>query len=683
MKIYHGLTDLPVFRNTVVTIGSFDGVHAGHQSILNRVKQLALERGAQSVVITFDPHPRIILHPDRFDVKLLTTLEEKIQLLESYGIDAVVAVPFTKAFSEQPPDDYIHQFLVKYFHPSFIVIGYDHRFGVNREGDMEFLKKFERECGYEVVEIERQTIDEISISSSKIRKALERSDVQTATKLLQHYFTFSGIVVKGQQIGREIGFPTANLEITNPYKLLPPHGIYAVFVRIKQARHQGMLYIGVRPVLKDRPYTTIEVNIFDFNQDIYGESIQVELVNFIRPDQNFDTLEDLVIQLADDEKKSKAILDAANIQGLPKIAIVILNYNGRDFLEQFLPSVLSSKLPNSDVVVADNASTDDSVQMLTEKFPSVKRLLLSQNHGFAKGYNEAFDLLSIEIKASGKKDEAQPNNDNFAYAYYILLNSDVRASANWLQPIVQLMESDKTIGACQPKILSFRKKRFFEYAGASGGWIDALGYPFSRGRIFEEVEKDRKQYDSVSEIFWASGAAMFIRAELYHQFGGLDEDYFAHQEEIDLCWRLKRAGYKIMVHPGAYVRHVGGGALDYTNPRKTFLNFRNNLFTIIKNEPFSTLWWLFPTRLMLDGTAGAMYLAKGQFKNVYAIIRAHFAVYGSIGKLLKKKKAYDQIIRDNAIGEYRRAGIYPGSVVFQYYLRKKRRFSELKIKEGI
>ena len=678
MKIYKGLDQLPAFKNTVVTIGSFDGVHGGHQIILSKVVALAKESHATSIVITFEPHPRIILHPNDDSIKLLTTIEEKTELLEAYGVDVVVTIPFTKEFAHQSPDDYILDFLVKYFHPCYIVIGYDHHFGANRVGNIDYLKKQEAQCGYEVVEIERQMIDEIAVSSSKIRKALERSDVHTATKLLHHYFTFSGVVVKGQQIGREIGFPTANLEITSRYKLLPPHGIYAVFVWVKGVRHRGMLYRGNRPVLKGHHNITIEVNIFDFNEDIYGETIKVELIDFIRPDRNFATLEELVIQLANDEQRSKAILQALEHSSLPKIGVVILNYNGKAYLEQFMPSVIASRYPNVDIIVADNASTDDSVAFLKREFSSVKLVALDKNYGFARGYNEALKILDERLIQNMGDVESKLEPDTTKYKYYVLLNSDVRVSSNWLLPMAELLEADKTIGACQPKILAFKKKRFFEYAGASGGWIDTLGYPFSRGRIFDFVEKDLKQYDDAAEIFWASGAALFIRSSLFHQLGGFDEDYFAHQEEIDLCWRIKRAGYKVMVEPRGSVRHVGGGTLDYQNPRKTFLNFRNNLVTILKNESGAKLIWLFPARLVLDGLAGGMYLSKGQFKNLWAVIKAHFAVYGSIGRIWKKRKMYNGLIKQNAIGPYNKAGIFTGSIVFQYYMRKKKRFSELK-----
>jgi riboflavin kinase/FMN adenylyltransferase len=320
MKVYFSLDQLPEFQNAVITIGSFDGVHSGHQRILERVTQLAQSVGSQSVVITFHPHPRLMLSPDTPSVSLLTTTNEKVALLEKYGVDVVVVVPFTREFAEQSSEDYIENFLVKYFHPAHIVVGYDHRFGAKRVGDMSFLKKSARQFGYNVVEIEPQLVDEITVSSTKIRQAMEHSDVKTANRLLGHPFIFSGIVVKGQQIGREIGFPTANLQIPDRHKLLPPHGIYAVFVHLEDGRKlRGMLYRGDRPVLKDHNNVTIEINIFDFHEDIYDKKMSVELIEFLRSDRNFDSLESLVVQLADDERAVVKCCKALKIKCFRKL----------------------------------------------------------------------------------------------------------------------------------------------------------------------------------------------------------------------------------------------------------------------------------------------------------------------------------------------------------------------------
>ncbi|MEY4935963.1 MAG: hypothetical protein RIS64_2322 [Bacteroidota bacterium] len=671
MKIFHNLSELPDFKNTVITIGSFDGVHTGHQSILKRVKALAEAVKLPSVVITFHPHPRLVLEGNNAPVQLLTLTDEKTYLLEKQGMDYVVVAPFTKAFSEQSPDDYIEQFLVKYFKPKYIVIGYDHHFGAKRVGNIDYLKNNQTKFGFEVIEIEKQFIDDIAVSSTQVRKALEKGDVATAAKLSGHYYSFSGTVVKGQQIGRGIGFPTANIAVTDPHKLVPPHGIYAVFVWHKGTRHKGMMYRGDRPVLKSHHNVTIEVNLFDFDKDIYGENLRVELVEYLRPDQYFESLEDLVVQLANDETAAKEILQEIENQSFPKVGVVILNYNGKDLLDKFLPYVLASHYANYDVIVADNGSTDGTMQYILEKnldgLPNfyghqrIRAIDLKQNYGFALGYNEALKRLYAEQ----------------TYKYFILLNSDVEVRKEWLLPIIEVMEEDDTIAAVQPKIRAYQKRKYFEHAGAAGGWIDTLGYPLCRGRMFEKVERDRKQYDDRSEIAWASGAAMVIRADLFEKLGGFDADFWAHQEEIDLCWRLRRAGYKILVEPRSVVFHVGGGTLAYENPKKTYLNFRNNLYMIFKNEPVSKLLWLIPLRLTLDGVVGVRFLLKKQWQHTWAIVQAHGSFYKNIFKLVQKRKVETALIEANRIGAPNQGGVYKGSAVFQFYVRGKKKFADL------
>lgn len=666
MKVYKNLEDLPILKNAVLTIGSFDGVHRGHQKILARIHQLATNIDGKSVVITFHPHPRIVLRPDDPEIRMITTIDEKIALMESFGIDVLVIVPFNKEFHNQSPDEYIENFLIEKFHPRYIVIGYDHRFGKNRAGDIHFLKKYQAGSGFEVIEIEKQEIDHITISSSKIRVALDEGDIETANQLLGHNFLIRGTVVRGAGIGNTLGFPTANTESPSKYKLIPREGIYAIRVHYLDQIHDGVLYIGTRPTLISFKNRTIEAHIFDFKKDIYGDQIGIEFISYIRSDMKFDGLEALTKQMEIDSGKARLILQDLKEESLkkkvqtkvPEVAIVILNYNGRKWFEQFIPSVLQTQYEQLKIIVADNASTDDSLLYLEEHFPSIEIIRLSENHGFAKGYNEAL------------KEVDSP--------YLVLLNSDVEVPQNWLAPIIDLMETDDQIAACQPKILAQRNKAYFEHAGAAGGMMDLLAYPFCKGRILEEVEQDEGQYDEISEIFWASGAAMVIRNHLYKKLEGFDEDYFAHQEEIDLCWRLKRAGFKIMVHPGTQVYHYGGGTLDYENPRKVFLNFRNSFYSIIKNEPLGKLCWLVPTRLLLDGLAGLVFLLKGQFKNVFAIIQAHFSMYGNIGMVLRKRKHYAKLIQAIRLTPSpNMAGRISKSIIWQYYIRGKKHFKDL------
>lgn len=332
----------------------------------------------------------------------------------------------------------------------------------------------------------------------------------------------------------------------------------------------------------------------------------------------------------------------------PSVAIVILNWNGRRFLEQFLPSVTASDYPNFRLVVADNASTDDSLSFLRQHYPSAEILINKTNEGFAKGYNTALK----QVKAD----------------YYILLNSDVEVSRNWIRPVIDLMESDKTIAACQPRILAYHKKNEFEYAGASGGWIDMLGYPFARGRIFDVCEEDKGQYDEACPVFWASGAAMFVRASVYHEMNGFDEFFFAHQEEIDLCWRMQLAGYKVYVQPASVVYHVGGGTLPKGNSLKVYLNYRNNMIMLAKNNTPAKNLWLIPLRFALNWTYAFKSLLSGDSGYLKSVLKADVAF---LRWLLAKK--------DTSSFPHKRGGkvngYYKGSVVWQYFISGKKKFS--------
>ncbi len=566
----------------------------------------------ESIVITFHPHPRQIIYPKDNTLELINTIEEKIKLFERFGIDNLVVVPFTIEFAQQSADEYIHKFLIEKFHPAAIVIGYDHRFGLNRLGDFNYLKYHAEKGGYDLVEIKKQTIKDISVSSTKIRNAIKSGDVRSAAELLGHNFLLTGTVVHGHKTGSKLGFPTANIEVAEKAKIIPPVGIYAVYVNYKLRKYRGMLYIGSRPTITDDGAISIEVNIFDFNQSIYGEELELELVNFIREDAKFDDLEDLKKQLARDREDSlKCLLEeekeAVKKKTLPNISIVILNYNTRKYLAEFLPGVLSGAPQGARIVVADNDSDDDSVDFVKANFPRISCLELSKNHGYAKGYNHAL-----------KEEDAD---------YYVLLNSDVETPKGWLEPIIQYLEDHPRVAACQPKIRAYANKNAFEHAGASGGWMDIMGYPFCRGRILNVIEEDEGQYDDATEIFWASGAAMVIRAELFHKIGGFDDDYFAHFEEIDLCWRLKRAGYGIAVVPQSVVYHIGGGTLNYVSPNKTYLNFRNSLYTLFKNESKRNLFWIVFFRLILDGAAALLFLSQGKFDFIWMIIKAHIGFY--------------------------------------------------------
>ena len=307
MKLHQGNASFVPPRSAVVTSGTFDGVHVGHQKILGRLRELARETGGESVVVTFWPHPRMVLRPDDPPLQLLTTFEEKLALLEEVGIDHLVQIPFTKEFSQLSSDAFIRQVLVDKISTRHLVIGYDHHFGRNREGSFEYLKEHASEYGFVVEEIPRQDIDRVGVSSTKIRRALEEGDVRTACEYLGRPYRLTGTVVQGDQLGRDLGYPTANLRIDSPHKLIPADGIYAVHVEHQQRHYQGMLYIGHRPTIQGKT-RNIEVNIFDFDQTIYDDELHVDLLDYIRGDMTFDTLEELSTQLAQDKQATLAIL---------------------------------------------------------------------------------------------------------------------------------------------------------------------------------------------------------------------------------------------------------------------------------------------------------------------------------------------------------------------------------------
>lgn len=310
MRIYKDLNTLPKFKNAVLTIGSFDGVHIGHQQIIQQINDLASSIDGESVLITFDPHPRFVVGKRQGDLRLLNTLEEKADLLKKCSVDVLVVVPFSKEFASQSPDAYIQDFLVAHFQPKIIAIGYDHKFGQNRVGDISYLKKFETEHDFKVVEISKQEVADIAVSSTKVRTALMKGDVHKAEQLLGHAFGITGTVVKGLQIGTTIGYPTANIKVEHPYKLIPPEGIYAVQVYSENDSYQGMLYIGNRPTIDQDLKQTIEVNIFDFDQDIYGKELSIEFIEYLRGDVKFTTIENLKNQLTKDKEAALKVFEA-------------------------------------------------------------------------------------------------------------------------------------------------------------------------------------------------------------------------------------------------------------------------------------------------------------------------------------------------------------------------------------
>ena len=334
----------------------------------------------------------------------------------------------------------------------------------------------------------------------------------------------------------------------------------------------------------------------------------------------------------------------------PSVAIVILNWNGKKFLEEFLPSVMQSTYNNYKVVIADNGSTDSSVEFLQTTYPQLQLILLKENYGFAKGYN----LALAQVQAD----------------YYILLNSDVKVTPGWIDPLIALAQSDATIAACQPKILSYHHPQTFEYAGAAGGWLDRYGYPFARGRVFDYCETDEGQYDNTEPVFWASGAALFIRSKVFHEVGGFDNYFFAHQEEIDLCWRIQLLGYTIYSCPQSVVYHVGGGTLPKGNSLKTYLNFRNNHIMMYKNLPVFRKIFVIPLRILLDAISGIKSLVSGDAGYFIAVASAHL----SFAKwwLLKQKESVFPISKNGKL-----AGYWKGNMVWAHFVKGKKKFSQI------
>jgi GT2 family glycosyltransferase len=338
---------------------------------------------------------------------------------------------------------------------------------------------------------------------------------------------------------------------------------------------------------------------------------------------------------------------------IEKTTIVILNWNGEKFLNDFLPSLI--KYSNGcRIIVADNKSSDGSIVFLQQNFPQVEFVLNDENGGFAKGYNDALKRINAE--------------------FYVLINSDVEVSENWLNPLLEAIKKDEKLAAVQPKILAFHEKTSFEHAGASGGFIDKNYYPFCRGRIFNLIEQDKSQYDGEIEVFWTSGACMLIRSSVFHQVNGFDEDFFAHMEEIDMCWRIKRLGYRLKIIPSSHVYHVGGGTLNYESPNKVYLNFRNSLFMITKNHQGVLVLKLF-YRLTLDGIAALHFLSKGKFSFLLAVLKAHFSFYKLLPKMVRKRKAFSP---DKKL--FNQAGFYKGSILWAYYFKKIKVFSKLNMR---
>lgn len=337
---------------------------------------------------------------------------------------------------------------------------------------------------------------------------------------------------------------------------------------------------------------------------------------------------------------------------MEQAAVIILNYNGLHFLKQFLPSVVNFSKGHR-VIVADNGSTDASLSFLRENYPQVEIMAFQENYGFARGYDEALKHITNK--------------------YSILLNSDVEVTENWIDPIIEFMETDDKIVACQPKIKAYHQKDTFEHAGAAGGFIDMIGYPFCRGRILDVLEKDNGQYNDICKIFWATGACFFVKTDVYRQLGGFDPIFHAHMEEIDLCWRINAAGYQIFFHPGSTVYHVGGGTMPVTNPKKTYLNFRNSTGMLYKNAATAAIWWKVPFKILIDLLAAFKFLIVGKRKDAQAVVLANLHFLFNLSSW-KKRRKLSKRLGPKKIKKI----IYPKLIVLDRYLLRKKHFSQLR-----
>lgn len=336
---------------------------------------------------------------------------------------------------------------------------------------------------------------------------------------------------------------------------------------------------------------------------------------------------------------------------MTSISIVILNFNGKHHLDKFLPTIIEYS-PGCEVVVADNGSTDGSVDFLQKNFPDIKILIFNENHGFCGGYNKALSQLDSE--------------------YFVLLNSDIEVTKNWIPPVISLFEKDSSIAAIQPKLLDYHSRDKFEYAGGAGGFIDKYGYPFCRGRIFDTIEKDEGQYDDTREIFWASGACLFIRGELFKKYGGFDSSFFAHMEEIDLCWRLKQDNFKIIYCAESSIYHIGGGTLAYANPRKTYLNFRNSLMVLIINLPSNEIIPKLIFRWVMDYVAAIKFSLSGNFRDALMVIKAHFYIWRNFKSVKSKRNSSAKTLKGIE-------GMYDKFLLFQYHIAGVRKFKDLNL----
>ena len=656
LEVHFGLDKLPLFNNTVLTIGTFDGVHHGHRAIIDQVVSLAHEVDGTSVLMTFDPHPRKVVFPNDDSLRLISTLQEKIKLLSETGIDHLVVVPFDISFSQINPSEYVDKILINKLRAKHVIIGYDHRFGLNRAGDFNFLKEYQHKGAFDLIEIPEQQINDLQVSSSKIRENLIHGRITEANMQLGHPYIISGIIKKGLKLAGSLGYPTANITVGDQDKLIPKLGTYAATCVLNNETYQGMLYIGHSTTLQEKARFSIEINIFHhFEYEFYGEQLEIILHKHIRNDQKFEDKEELLFNIGQDKIDCQQYFDNQN--KIPECTVAVLNYNGREHLGTYVSNLKTSSSSKFDLVVIDNKSTDDSISYLREHHGDVQIIELTENHGFAGGYNEGLKQITTP--------------------YVALVNSDIEGTVSWLEPLIDMMNEDATIGAVQPKVRSYQEKEKFEYAGASGGFMDQFGFPFCRGRILDSVEEDSGQYDDIQEVFWTSGAAMIVRNDAFKKLRGFNKAFFAHMEEIDLCWRMKQLGYKMMINPKSTVYHLGGGTLSYGSSNKTFLNFRNNWWMMLRNLPSNKIGKFILVRILLDGAFIIKNLLTGQGNHAIAIIKAHWQIVTSIGTIKEQRRINRYHLNRATTDTVEPVRLTEMLLPWRYYVRRQRKYSEL------
>ena len=577
-------------------------------------------------------------------------------MLKETGLHHLIIIPFTVEFSQIDPYDYVEKVLIDKISVHHLIIGYDHKFGLNRKGNLDLLYLFADKGAFTVEEIPEQEVDEKHVSSTAIRKSILKGDMQNANRLLKVPFHLTGKVLHGQKVARALGYPTANCDIDSKLKIIPASGTYAATAICDGVSYKGMLYIGISETLSKQKKMSIEINLFaHIPQPLYDKTILISPLHRIRGDEKFKSKAELLYHIDADKIECELFFALAHSKHI--VTSAVLNYNGQNHLSTFFPSLI--KLINKDhkLLLIDNASTDNSISIVKTMSQDVDIIYLDKNLGFANGYTATMNQVRSK--------------------YVAIVNSDVEVTKNWLKPIIDILEKDHSVVAVQPKILAYKNKGQFEYAGAAGGMLDLLGYPFCRGRILEHTEADVGQYETEIEVAWTSGAAMVTRVDAFRQAGGFDPDFFAHMEEIDLCWRWRNAGFKLKYSPKSIVYHLGGGTLAYKSPKKAYLNLRNNYWMVIKNEPLIALLWKLSFRIIFDIAYAMKTFLSGHPQEALGVVKGIAAGLSKMFVIGPKRRANKRYQKRYGIGNPRSKAQSKIILPWQYIIRGRKKYSDL------